>query len=239
MACCGCGGFNPTSCAQCCSQWTLPGGPADVPTEIQAAVSISPVQVCFGATRNFPFRFWQDTILDTLSHSGTYTLIRGTAAGRCARYSYSNCTGLESILVEAFLSFSSGKCVWDVNVRYERCIACNGPNFQPGQVYATSDNICCNGTSYGYKAVSSGVSSGLTSANVGMQPFTMTFACQTGAVSGSATVQRNPSGASGTWNSFCNRNGISCGVLLDCGAVDPVANCPNTSFDAISVTLTV
>lgn len=238
MACC-CGTtFN--SCADCCPQWTLPGGATAVPTEIQAAVSISPFDVCFTASRNFGFSAPVCAKKDTVSHSGTYTLTRLASSGNsCGSWNYTNCIGNEniSVAVRLFYISTEKRCVWDASVAYTRCIPCTSASFLPGGIYNHPDMLCCNGTDYGFKAGARGGSTGFS--NFAHFPeITMTFPCQAGALGGSVGQSSGaPSGL--TWLQFCNRPGINCSTC-GCDSTNPFTGCPDTPISStITITISV
>jgi hypothetical protein len=238
MSCCGCGKFNPTSCAQCCSQWTLPGGATAVPTEIQATVSIGAFEVCFVAARNLGFALSYGAKLGTLSLNGTYTLVRqNIGSSGCGSWVYENCSNNESIYVQAGLVYASGQCVWSATINYKKWLPCDGAAFGPGEVYRTADNLSCNGVDYGFWASAAGTSTG------GLFPLptsTMTFPCQAGVHS--ALIQhgdgKNPSF---TWANWCNRSVVRCltPTSVGCGAIGWPGDCPNAPSSTVTITLTV
>jgi hypothetical protein len=234
MSCCGCGGFNPTSCAQCCSQWTLPGGATAVPTEIQAAVSISAFEVCFVAGRNFGFSAPVCAKLGTISLGGTYTLTRQGIGGGCGSWSYDNCSGNERVTISAGLVFAGGACIWSAGVTYRKWLPCAEDQFASGGIYRHPDMLSCNGTDYGYTAGARG-----SSFSTGTLPeFTMTFPCQAGSFSGSVPQQ---TGAPIAWGSYCGRPGIICstGTACGCDSIGWPGDCPNNPTSTVTITLTV
>lgn len=235
MPCC-CGGFGGFgSCADCCPQWTLPGGATAVPTEIQAAVSIGEFEVCFTASRNLGFILPVCAKLGTISHSGTYTLTRQNIGSfGCGQWSYSNCSGNEFIEIFAGLVFAGGNCVWNASVAYTKWLPCAEDQFASGGIYRHPDMLSCNGTDYGYRAGARGSSFD----NSGTLPsFTMTFPCQAGSFSNSVT---HYSGAPLPWGSFCGRPGVSCNFSTSCGCGSMYPGyCPNSPSSTVTITLTV
>lgn len=236
MACC-CGTtFN--SCADCCPQWTLPGGATAVPTEIQAEVSVAAFDVCYvagvsGGSLTFCGK------KDTVSLSNTYTLTRVSTTGNaCGTWRYFNCSNNESVSVEVRLSYNSTtkQCVWAAGVNYEKCLPCTAWS----SAYNNSANLCCNGTDYGFKARAQGGSiNGVISGLGDLPTVTMTFPCAAGIINGAGIFQRNgTSSGEQAWAVFCARNGINC-TTCSCDSTNLVSTCPDSPSSTITVTISV
>lgn len=237
MACC-CGTtFN--SCADCCPQWTLPGGATAVPTEIQATVSIGAFEVCFVAGLNTGFSLVTGAKLGTLSLSGTYTLVRQNIGSfGCGSWVYDNCSNNEKIYVQAGLVYASGQCVWNATVEYRKWLPCNGLGFMPGEVFRNADNLSCNGVDYGFSAGAAGSTS--AGSLYPLPQFTMTFPCQTSAHV--ASIEHSDGiPTSFTWAAWCQRNVVRCltPASVGCGSIAWPGDCPNNPTSTVSVTLSV
>lgn len=222
--------FSP-GCSQCCTEWTLPGGSGDSPDEIQAAVSITAFQLCYFASYAVPGgNLLVYTADGTIGYSASLTLTRQAAqSGECGIWSYSSCVDNESVNCVVRLTYDaeSNKCQWSASLTYATCI----PE-DCGLITSNPDNLCCDGTTYGFRAgVSFSSATGATGTVVDM-----TAACAVAQIDPATTARGGPFGSPLDWPDFCDRPGVSCQTA--CSQTNPL-DCPVDIPATATITITV
>jgi hypothetical protein len=205
----------PGPCVACCPEWTLPGGVGDVPDEIQVELTIGPYDRCYVlgfATIFGGLRF--ATIFDTVSYSGTITLVRVSASGDgCGRWAYDNCDGTERVRCEVRLVVVDGECFWNTEFSYSVCKP--SPDCAAAVSPSTIQTICCDNTPGFVAAVA-----------VSNQSKAMPAQCQGAEDDGSVVDLGGPFGIGGNWGTRCNTAGTFC-LLNTCGADTQPETCPD------------
>lgn len=224
--------FVPASCADCCQQWTLPGGTGDVPDEIQVDAVIDSFEVCYVAGRQTAFGLFVFTKSDTVAYQDSLVLTRVLTTGSlCGEWRYISCVDNESVDCRVFLFYdeATSRCIWRGSLAYQRCIVSDCED-----VLLDQNNLCCDGQAYGFKAGATLTFDVATGGAVSMQT-----ACSGAALSKSDTVRGGPFAAPLTWPQYCGRPGIICIQPGNtCSEISPL-DCPTDIPVTGSVTITV
>jgi hypothetical protein len=223
MVCPCCVPFSPSSCADCCSEWTLPGNAGDVPDEIQVELTIGPFEQCYQlgfATTAGGLRY--ATILDTVFYSGTITLVRIGAAGVCGTWAYDNCDGTERVQCEVRLGVQDSECVWLIRFTYNICKP--APECAAVVSPATIQTLCCDSTP--------GFVVGFSSEGLLLSK-AMSSECDGAEDESSGVSIGGPFGPGGSWVSRCNTANTLC-LENVCGSTTSPFDCPDNITVPIS-----